>query len=270
MKKIIFTIIISLSILSCNMSNKEKEQVVLIKTNYGNIKVRLYNETPIHRDNFVRLVNEGYYDDLTFHRIVKDFMIQGGDLNSNKPSDSIPFGQTDTLTSEILFPKYFHKRGAFAAARWGDDVNPTKASDAYQFYIVTGEKYATDNELHDIEKKRFERMKQQIYSSLQSANIDTLKSLYREGNKAAINELREAWRNEAEEKANKRKSEISFTDEQKEIYKSSVGGAPFLDGEYTVFGEVVDGMDVVEKIQNVKTNEKDAPLQPVKMKIVLQ
>jgi len=252
------------------MSNKEKEPVVLIKTSYGNIKVKLYNETPIHRDNFIKLVKEGYYKDLTFHRVIKDFMVQGGDMNSNKPSDSIPFNQTDTLTSEIVFPRYFHKRGAFAAARWGDDVNPTRASDAYQFYIVTGEKYTTDNELHNLEKQRFERMKQRIYNSLQSANIDTIKSLYREGNKTAINELREEWRKEAEVQANFRKDEVLYTDEQKEIYKSSIGGAPFLDGEYTVFGEVIEGMDVVEKIENVKTNEKDMPLQPVIMTIVME
>jgi peptidylprolyl isomerase/peptidyl-prolyl cis-trans isomerase B (cyclophilin B) len=251
------------------MTNKEKEPIVLIKTNYGNIKVKLYNETPIHRDNFIKLVNQGYYNDLTFHRIIQDFMIQGGDVSSQKPSDSIPFDQTDTLEAEILFPQYFHKRGAFAAARWGDDVNPTKASDAYQFYIVTGEKYITDNELLNLEKQRYERTKQRIYNSIQSANMDTIKSLYREGNKTAINELREKWRAEAEEKANAIKDKIYYTEEQKEIYKSSVGGTPFLDGEYTVFGEVVEGMDVVEKIESVKTNEKDAPLQPVKMVITI-
>lgn len=268
MKNLIF-IIISLTLLSCNM-NKDKEPVILIETNYGKIKAKLYNNTPLHRDNFLKLINEGFYNDLTFHRVIKDFMIQGGELNSRQPNDSIPFEQTDTIKSEILFPKYYHKRGAIAAARWGDDVNPTKASDAYQFYIVTGEKYITDNELKNLEKQRFERMKQRIYNNLQSSNIDTIKALYKEGDRAAITELREKWRLEAEAEANKRKTETLYTDEQKETYKSSIGGAPFLDGEYTVFGEVIEGMDVVEKIESVKTNEKDAPLQPVKMTITIQ
>lgn len=268
--KNILLFIICFTLFSCDMNQKDKEVTMLIKTNYGDIKVKLYNETPLHRDNFIKLVEEGYYNNLTFHRIIKNFMIQGGDSHSRKSSDSIPFAQTDTVKAEILFPRYFHKRGTLAAARWGDDVNPTKASDAHQFYIVTGEKYISDNELHDLEKQRYERAKQRIYNDLQSANIDTIKALYKEGNKAAINEMREKWRAEAEEKTAASKDKIYYTDQQKEVYKSAVGGAPFLDGEYTVFGEVLEGMDIVEKIEDTRTNEKDSPLQPVKIITIIR
>lgn len=269
MKKILL-FIICFTLFSCDMNQKDKEAIMLIKTNYGDIKVKLYNETPLHRDNFIKLVDDGYYNDLTFHRIIKNFMIQGGDTDSRKPSDSISFEQADTIKAEILFPQYFHKRGALAAARWGDDVNPTKASDAHQFYIVTGEKYISDNELHDLEKQRHERAKQRIYNNMQSANMDTVKALYRDGNKVAINIMREQWRAEAEEKVKTSKDKIYYTEQQKEVYRSAVGGAPFLDGEYTVFGEVLEGMDIVEKIEDTRTNEKDAPLQPVKIITIIR
>ncbi|WP_394353489.1 peptidylprolyl isomerase [Dysgonomonas hofstadii] len=255
------------------MCSSKKEPIVLIQTNYGNIKVKLYNETPRHRDNFLKKAEEGFFKDLTFHRVIKDFMIQGGDPKSKNETDSISADSPeekrmrDTIPAEIRFPQLYHKRGSLAAARWGDAENPTRASDASQFYIVTGE-LRFDEKLDEIEKKRFENLKQDIYNKLQSANMDTIKALYKEGNRIAITELREQWRSEAEIEANERKTETLYTEEQREFYKTR-GGTPHLDGAYTVFGEVIEGMDVVDKIQNVKTNEKDKPLSPVIMNIVV-
>jgi len=253
------------------MCSSKKEPVLLIQTNYGNIKVKLYNETPGHRDNFLKKAEAGFYKDLTFHRVIKDFMIQGGNFKSKSTNDSIATDSLeentmrDTIPAEIKFPMYFHKRGALAAARWGDAENPTKASDASQFYIVTGQ-LRFDEKLDEIEKQRFERLKVNIYNSLQSANMDTIKALYKEGNRTAITELREQWREEVEKEANEKKAETLYTEQQREFYKTK-GGTPHLDGEYTVFGEVIEGMDVVDKIQNVKTNERDKPLSPVIMNI---
>ncbi|MBK5719412.1 peptidylprolyl isomerase [Dysgonomonas sp. Marseille-P4677] len=268
MKKYILILLTLSTITMC--SSKPKEPIVVVQTSYGNIKIKLYNETPIHRDNFLKLAEEGFYKDLTFHRIIKDFMIQGGDPKTRNNPDMSSQEDTimgNTIPAEIKFPLFFHKRGALAAARWGNAENPTKASDASQFYIVTGE-LKFDDKLNEIEKQRFERLKQSIYNDLQSSNMDTIKALYKEGNRAGITELRSQWQKLAETEANERKSEILYTEEQREFYKTR-GGAPHLDNEYTVFGEVIEGMDIVEKIENVKTNEKDKPLKNVFMNVII-
>lgn len=269
MKNLWLITLILFSTTMCN--NKPKEPVILIQTSYGNIKIKLYNETPIHRDNFLKLAEADFFNGLIFHRVIKDFMIQGGDLKTKNSTDTTAIAEEktlgETIPAEIKFPMYYHKRGALAAARWGDAENPTKASDASQFYIVTG-KLTFDDKLNEIEKQRFERLKQSIFNSLQSANMDTIKALYKEGNTAARNELKNKWLKEAEEQANARKAETLYTEEQREIYKTR-GGVPRLDGEYTVFGEVIEGMDVVDKIQDVRTNEKDRPLKNVIMNIIV-
>lgn len=252
-------------------SNKPKEPIVVIQTSYGNIKVKLYNETPGHRDNFLKLAEEGFYKNLTFHRVIQDFMIQGGDPKTRNVSDTTALEEDktlgDTIPAEIKFPQLFHKRGALAAARWGDAENPTKASDASQFYIVTGE-LCSDNKLSEIEKQRYERLKQKIYKDIQSANLEALKALLKSGDSTSASAMRADWLKQAEEQAKVRESEILYTDKQREFYKTR-GGTPFLDNEYTVFGEVLEGMDVVDKIQSVKTNEKDKPLKSVFMNIVV-
>lgn len=182
------------------------EPMVLITTALGDIKVKLYNETPVHRDNFLKLAKEGKYDASIFHRVIPQFMIQGGGINSG--TDDIG----ETMPAEIV-PKYFHKKGALAAARMGDDVNPEKRSSGSQFYIVQGRQFS------EADLKKFGE---------------------RRG--------------------------VAFTPEQITAY-TTIGGAPHLDGGYTVFGEVVEGFDVVDKIASVNRNAQDKPVMDVKMKM---
>ena len=150
MNRIVAAMLLCFSFLSVyTLWGQEKETLVMIDTDMGKIKVKLYNETPQHRDNFIKLINEGRYDGLIFHRIIKQFMVQGGDVTSKDAPIDKPLGDGDlgyTVPAEIVYPKYFHKRGALCAARTGDDTNPERASSATQFYIVTG-KFFTDMEL---------------------------------------------------------------------------------------------------------------------------
>lgn len=253
-----------------NLKGQDTEPIVLIETNYGNIKVKLYNETPLHRDNFLKLVKDGVYNDLLFHRVINEFMIQGGDPSSKTASDTTQLGSGDlgyTVPAEFKTPQLYHKKGALAAARTGNEVNPEKASSASQFYIVTG-KTMSENELKKMDKQRVERLKQSVFNELQNLNKSTIKELYASGDRETLNELKNNMIEEAEEEAKERESEVLFTEEQKDVYKT-IGGTPFLDGEYTVFGEVIEGLDIVDKIQQAKTNPQDRPVENIRMNIVL-
>jgi peptidyl-prolyl cis-trans isomerase B (cyclophilin B) len=207
MKKAILLILVAL--IGLNMTSfsqeqkKEKQVKILISTEYGDMTAILYNETPLHRDNFVKNIKDGWYEDSPFHRVIKQFMIQGG-MNAD--------GRRDpgyTVPAEFV-PELFHKKGALAAARTN---NPQKASSGSQFYIVEG-KSVTDTDLTNLEKR----------------------------------------------------SGVKYSDEQREVYKE-VGGTPFLDQGYTVFGEVIEGLDVIDKIASVKTGQGDKPVENVTMKI---
>lgn len=241
-----------------------KETQILMKTSLGDIKLKLYNETPQHRDNFIKLVKEGQYNGLLFHRVIKDFMVQGGDVTSKDAPMSKQLGAGDqgyTVPAEFVYPKYFHKKGALSAARTGDEVNPEKESSASQFYIVTGKVYK-DAELAQMEKQKEGRLKQSIFARLQKENSAKIKAAYQSGDKAELAIIRDTLVGKTEMEAEKRKDETKLTPEQREAYKT-IGGVPFLDNEYTVYGEVTEGLDVVDAIQNVKTNRQDRPLENV-------
>ena len=250
------------------MISQEKETEVLIKTTLGNIKIKLYDETPLHRDNFLKLVDDGTYTDLLFHRVIKDFMIQGGDPDSRTASDSAMLGMGDlgyTVNAEFRIPHIFHKKGALSAARMGDDINPEKNSSASQFYIVTGKTF-TEEQLRMMEKQRYERLKQSIFGQLQAENNDSIKALYKAGDRTAIFEFRNKLQEEALQKAAERIAETKFTPEQVESY-TSLGGTPHLDGEYTVYGEVTEGLDIVDEIQNAATKRGDRPVENIRFTI---
>ena len=233
-------------------------------TSMGDIQLKLYNETPKHRDNFIQLVKDGTYNGLLFHRVIKDFMIQGGDVTSKNAPMNKSLGAGDlgyTVPAEFNYPKYFHKKGALCAARTGDEVNPERASSASQFYIVTGKKYS-EAELNQMEKQLENRLKQSIFARLQAENKPKIMEYYRSGNKEELAILRDTLIGKTELEAEKRKDETKLPKELREIYKTE-GGVPFLDNQYTVYGEVVKGIEVVEAIQNVKTNKQDRPTENV-------
>lgn len=205
MKKIIILISLFLSIQLMAQTSKP-ETLVVIHTTMGDITAKLYNDTPLHRDNFIKLVNQGWFEDSPFHRVIENFMIQGGGNKNGRQDPGY------TIPAEFV-PAHFHKKGALSAARMGDQVNPEKASSGSQFYIVQGQ---VVNEGY--------------------LNAVTAQTGY------------------------------VFTNEQKQVYKT-IGGTPHLDGGYTVFGEVLDGFDVIDKIAAVKTGKGDVPLTPVTMTI---
>ena len=193
---------------------------VLLETTAGNIRIALYDETPQHRDNFLKITKMGTYDSLLFHRVIKDFMIQSGDINSKyaQPGQLLGTGDYDyTQEPEFRLPQIFHRRGVVAMAREGDKKNPERRSAACQFYIVWG-KILDDMKLVKVQER------------LDSAT----------------------------------QGQVKLTPEMIEVYKTK-GGTPHLDGQYTVFGEITEGMDIVEKIQQVKTDKNDRPLEDIRI-----
>lgn len=218
MKRI--TLILSFFIAMTALSAKEPQQLfVEIETSLGKLKIMLYNETPAHRDNFVKLVEDKFYEGTLFHRVIKEFMIQAGDPESKNATPSTRLGAGDIgyrVDAEIVFPKYYHKRGALAAARQADMVNPERKSSGCQFYIVEGRTFS-DDELDMLER----RVQQTIGDN-----------------------------------------SFRYSDDQRLAYKT-VGGTPHLDGQYTVFGELVDGFDTLTKIANVATGSADRPKEDI-------
>ena len=236
---------------------------VKIQTMLGDIVVRLYDETPIHRDNFVKLVRDGYYDGTLFHRVIKDFMIQGGDPDSKgAPADKIlgVGGPDYTLEAEIK-DGLFHKRGALAAARQGDEVNPEHRSSGSQFYIVWGQIY-NEGQLRQLSKQLKMQKVQTVFNQLAAQHRDEIMQMRRERNHAGLQELQDKLVVEAEAQV----TTEGLKNEQLKIY-TTIGGSPHLDGQYTVFGEVEEGLDVVEMIQNSATGRGDRPIDNIEMRI---
>ncbi len=238
---------------------------VKIQTMLGDITVRLYDETPIHRDNFLKLAREGYYDGTLFHRVIKGFMIQGGDPDSKGATASkmLGVGGPDyTLEAEIK-SDIFHKRGALAAARQGDEVNPERRSSGSQFYIVWGDVY-NEGQLRQFSKQLRMQKVQDAFNALAAEHKAEIMQMRRDRNRPALQELQDKLVAEAESKVGK----DGLTEEQLQLY-STLGGTPHLDGQYTVFGEVEDGLDVVEMIQGTATGRADRPLDDIEMRMVV-
>lgn len=234
------------------------ETLVRLETTMGNITVKLYNETPKHRDNFIKLTKEGTYDSTIFHRVIKNFMIQAGDPQSKTATDTTTLGNGDvgyTLPAEFN-PKFFHKKGALAAARLGDEVNPNKESSGCQFYIVTGRKFS-EAQMISMENQLNEARLETVFNELARKHMKEIYKMRKAGDNDGLLELQDSLEAQARGIVAKEPA-LKFSREQIAAY-TTVGGAPHLDGAYTVFGEVTEGMEVIDKIQAVKTNRADRP-----------
>ncbi|MCM1079354.1 MAG: peptidylprolyl isomerase [Bacteroidales bacterium] len=241
---------------------------VKISTTLGDIIVRLYDETPLHRDNFLKLAKEGYYDGTIFHRVIKNFMIQGGDPDSKNPVPGAHYGTGGpdyTIEAEIKQGLY-HKRGALAAARQGDEVNPERRSSGSQFYIVWGDIYK-EGQLGQLSKQLEMQAQQGIFNKLVAGHRAEILQMRKNRDQSGLMELQEKLIAETERTV-KKQGTGGLSDEQKEIY-TTVGGTPHLDGQYTVFGEVTEGLDVVEKIQQSATHPDDRPVDDIVMKVTV-
>ena len=220
MNRRILTLMIAVLLGSLTSVAQISTAEVLLETTEGNIRIALYDETPMHRDNFLKLIKMHIYDSLLFHRVIKDFMIQSGDTNSKnaKPGQQLGTGDFDyTVEPEFRLPQIFHRRGCVAMAREPDNVNPEMRSSACQFYIVWGKRFSSS----DIEKAQ--------------ERLDTLTH-----------------------------GRVKLTPEMIKTYKS-VGGTPHLDGQYTVFGEVTEGLNIVERIQKAETDDYDRPFEDIRI-----
>lgn len=246
-----------------NMAN-DNATLVKIETTMGDITVKLYDETPKHKENFIKLVKEGVYDSTLFHRVIKNFMIQAGDPTSKTASATDTLGSGDvgyTIPAEFN-PKFFHKRGVLAAARQGDDVNPNKESSGCQFYIVTGRKFS-EAQMINMENQINEARLDTVFQALARKHMKEIYKMRKANDMEGLMELQDSLENQARKEVAKEPA-LKFTPEQIKAY-TTVGGAPHLDGSYTVFGEVVDGMNVVAEIETAKTNRQDRPTQDIRI-----
>ena len=271
MKKIfIVTLTLLLAVMSVNAADKaqKKGTVVELKTEFGTMKILLYDDTPQHRDNFLKLVNQGFYDSLLFHRVIKEFMIQGGDPDSKNAPASKQLGAGDvgyTIPAEFVYPKYYHKKGALAAARQGDQVNPEKRSSGCQFYIVQGKKM-NDAEIQQMEKILLNKAKEKRFHEIAREKNEEIKKLRIAKDQEGLRKLNDDIIAQLEKEFESKASDFKMPDEMKEVYKT-IGGTPFLDNDYTVFGEVIEGLEVIDAIAAVKTRPGDRPENDIKMSI---
>jgi cyclophilin family peptidyl-prolyl cis-trans isomerase len=252
--------------ISCSAPGGNENTLVSIKTSIGEIKIRLYDGTPAHRDNFIKLINSGFYDDISFHRVIKDFMVQTGDPQTKTViSSSLPDSlNTYTIPAEFK-AQYFHKKGALAAARQSNDVNPEMRSSGTQFYIVQGIRYS-DDELNQAELRINSSMKQGRFTQLIKEISDSIRLAAKTVTDA---EIQEAASIKMFQYLSTYK-DFKIPEEQRNVYKT-IGGVPRLDGTYTVFGEVTEGLDIVDKIAEIQTDSNDKPVQDIKiikMKII--
>ena len=282
MKNFKFLLLLTISL--CNLllfaqkkDSDENEKIVLIKTEYGNMKVRLYNKTPLHRDNFIKLASKGYYNGTLFHRVINGFMIQGGDPDSKDAAANVMLGNGGpdyTIPAEFV-PEYYHKKGAIAAAREPDNVNPEKRSSGSQFYIVQGT-VLTKEPLTIMENRRTKAQKDQLIKDFlnrkeNKAYKDRYDKLIAEGTQPGIqNELKSFFDEIMPmiEVEYNEMPEFTYPEEQANTYMT-IGGTPHLDGSYTVFGEVIEGLDVIDKIAAVKTNIRmgNRPIKDIPMTV---
>lgn len=262
---------LSLSLMACNSSSKRvlsMDTKVRIETSEGDIIIKLYDQTPKHRDNFIKIVKDGTLNGTLFHRVIDEFMIQGGDPDSKNATKGQRLGSGNLgykVPAEFNIPTYFHKKGALAAAREGDQVNPEKASSSCQFYIVTGKVYENED-LDNMENSRNQQRMNEVFYQLANKKASEIMAFRLSGNQEALLDLQDSLFNEAQ-KIVEKEAPFTFTPQMRQAY-TTIGGTPHLDGSYTVFGEVIEGLDVVDRIQKVTTDDNNRPLTDVVIKKV--
>ena len=269
MKTLVLLFSLSVFSLSACAQQKGKDFLVRINTEYGEMVAILYDETPKHKANFIKLAQQHYFDSLLFHRVIEGFMIQGGDPDSKKADPSKRLGAGGpgyTIDAEIL-PKYFHERGAIAAARTGDALNPTRASSGSQFYIVDG-KVSTAEALKIDEAKLNSALKQFFTDPANKATYDSIIGFIRAQDMEAYQKYLLAIKPRVE-KATGVSAEKEISPDRLKAY-TTAGGAPQLDDAYTGFGKVIKGLDVIDKIATQAKDKSDRPLKDIRMKVTVE
>ncbi len=269
MKKILAIMCLLMLVIGISASQAQSgsdNTMVLIKTKFGDMKFKLYNDTPEHKKNFLKLINEGYYDGILFHRVIRKFMVQGGDPDSRDAEAGERLGSGNpgyTIPAEFV-PAHYHKKGALAAARKPDSSNPDKRSSGSQFYIVQGD-VVSNGLLDTLELMLNNRAKNEFYQqhfATAEEELNTFrKNNDRDGFNARVAEIRAETDSLWEQQPL-----IQYSAEQREVY-TTIGGYPSLDREYTVFGEMVEGFDVLDKIATVETDRYDRPVEDIKMTV---
>lgn len=261
------TLVLAVALGACKNKKpvQKTDRVVLIETEYGNMKIKLYDETPKHRDNFIKLAEKGFFDGTLFHRVIDGFMIQGGDPDSKnaKPGQMLGEGGPGYQIDAEFKKELFHKRGVLAAAREGDISNPERKSAGSQFYIAQGKVYKPE-ELDGLVEKMNERRRSMIFNRLKAAKNKEITDLQKAGEMIKLQEVVNSLKAEVDKVWEKDK--LVLSEEQKKAY-TTVGGIPHLDGQYTVYGEVIEGMDVIDKIASAEKDKYDRPLKDIKMKV---
>jgi peptidyl-prolyl cis-trans isomerase B (cyclophilin B) len=270
MNKHLFSLFICLHFsIVCFSQNKNKDYIVTIKTSYGDMVAILYDETPKHKANFIKLAKEHYYDSLLFHRIIQGFMIQGGDPDSKKapPSQRLGMGGPSYTIDAEINPTFFHEKGSLSAARMGDAQNPSRASSGSQFYVVQGKKIPEAEIIVDREKLNTGMMtffQDPVNKSLQ----DSLSQVYYSGDGEAYQKKLLSIIPRIE-KSTGMKVTKEVSPEKIKAY-TTTGGTPHLDGNYTVFGKVIKGLEVIDAIASQPKDQADRPLNDIRMTVTVE
>lgn len=269
MKRLLTISLLSVCSLMMNSCAQNKDYVVTIKTSYGDMVAILYDETPKHKANFIKLAKEHYFDSTLFHRVIEGFMIQGGDPDSKKAMPGQPLGRGGpgyTVDAEFN-PKFIHEKGVLSAARMGDQQNPTKASSGSQFYIVQGTKM-TEEELK-MDQMKFDMALQKFFQNPANRPVyDSVVASYQSDDMKSYQALLIQIKPRVEKETGINTAK-EVSPEKLKTY-TTVGGAPNLDGEYTVFGKVIKGIEVIDKIAAVQKGPGDRPVEDVRMTVTVE
>ncbi|MBO3699612.1 peptidylprolyl isomerase [Roseivirga sp. E12] len=267
--KFLVALLLAIVLVGCS---EEQDEIIVISTPYGDMTAVLFDETPLHKENFLKLAKSGMYDSVLFHRVINEFMIQTGNLATGKLESGVKY----TLPAEFMAEKYIHEKGALAAARTGDASNPEKKSSGSQFYIVHGEKFDNEGLAARADRRQYLKLSGLFQRMLRSERFPDLTEKYnyhvnkfREDSTYNFNQAqRDLIFNSIEviEEAFGPQADPGYPDWAKEVY-ATIGGAPHLDGQYTVFGKVVEGLEVIDQIAGTATNQRDRPLEDIRMDV---